>query len=61
MIDMTSVMVNNTNVMDIVVDGRFHGPPGMGNGGYSAGLLAEQFAAGPVEITLKRPIPLDTP
>jgi hypothetical protein len=31
----------------------------MGNGGYSAGLLAEQLAAGPVEITLKRPIPLN--
>jgi hypothetical protein len=47
--------------MEIVVDGRFHGPPGMGNGGYSAGLLAEQLAIGPVEITLKRPIPLDAP
>jgi hypothetical protein len=58
---MTSVMVkNNMNVMEVVVDGRFHGPPGMGNGGYSAGLLAEQFVDGPVEITLKRPIPLDT-
>jgi hypothetical protein len=52
-------MTNNSKVIDIVVDGRFQGPPGMGNGGYSAGLLAEQFAAGPVEITLKRPIPLN--
>jgi hypothetical protein len=52
-------MENKAKVLDIVVDGRFHGPPGMGNGGYSAGLLAEQLAAGPVEITLKRPIPLN--
>lgn len=58
---MTPVMVNNTNVREVVVDARFQGPPGMGNGGYSAGLLAEQFAAGPVEITLKRPIPLNSP
>ncbi|MEJ3743983.1 hypothetical protein WEI85_11895 [Actinomycetes bacterium KLBMP 9797] len=40
------------------VAARFNGPPGSGNGGYSAGL----FAGGPAgEVTLRRPPPLDTP
>lgn len=40
------------------VASRFCGPPKSGNGGYSAGLLGKHL--GPeVEITLKRPIPLD--
>ncbi|MEH1123587.1 hypothetical protein [Micromonospora sp. CPCC 206061] len=42
----------------MIILGRFNGPPGSGNGGYSAGV----FAAGlPVEVTLRRPPPLDTP
>lgn len=41
----------------MIVASRFNGPPGSGNGGYSAGL----FAAGqPYEVTLRRPPPLDT-
>lgn len=43
---------------DIEVAGRFCGPDGMGNGGYSCGLLAERLGA-PAEVTLMRPIPLD--
>src|SRR5262249_39055179 len=43
---------------DIEVAGRFCGPDGMGNGGYSCGLLAEQIGA-PAQVTLLRPIPLD--
>jgi hypothetical protein len=38
---------------------RFNGPPGSGNGGYSAGLLAAELD-GVVEVTLRRPPPLDT-
>lgn len=42
----------------MIIPGRFNGPPGSGNGGYSAGV----FAAGdPVEVTLRRPPPLDEP
>lgn len=42
----------------MIIPARFNGPPGSGNGGYSAGV----FAAGePVEVTLRRPPLLDTP
>ncbi|MCW6009424.1 hypothetical protein K1W54_33505 [Micromonospora sp. CPCC 205371] len=42
----------------MIIPARFNGPPGSGNGGYSAGV----FAAGrPLEVTLRRPPPLDTP
>jgi hypothetical protein len=44
----------------ITVPGRFNGPLESGNGGYSAGALAS-FLDGPVEVTLRSPVPLDTP
>lgn len=44
----------------IVVPARFHGPDGSGNGGYVAGLLAQQ-CVGLAEITLRLPPPLETP
>lgn len=44
----------------IVVPARFHGPDGTGNGGYVAGLLAQQVV-GLSEVTLRLPPPLDTP
>jgi len=40
-----------------VVAERFCGPPGAGNGGYVAGRLASSFD-GPVEVTLRKPVPL---
>ncbi len=46
----------------IIVPGRFNGPPGSANGGYSAGVFAATFSAGTVsEVTLRLPPPLDTP
>jgi len=45
---------------EIEVAARFCGPDGMGNGGYSCGLLAERMGA-PAQVTLLRPIPLDRP
>ncbi|MGI5239444.1 hypothetical protein [Dactylosporangium sp. CA-139066] len=39
---------------------RYNGPPGSGNGGYSAGLLAVSLSTSPVEVTLRLPPPLDT-
>jgi len=39
---------------------RFCGPPGSGNGGYCAGLLG-QALGGAVEVTLRRPPPLEQP
>jgi hypothetical protein len=63
----------------VIVAARFNGPPGSGNGGYSAGLVGVRFAAthrdathrdaahrdathrdAGVEVTLRRPPPLDT-
>jgi hypothetical protein len=52
----------------LLVPTRYCGPAGSGNGGYTAGLLAERFARHPrprpgcpvVEVTLRTPPPLDT-
>jgi hypothetical protein len=48
----------------VIIASRFNGPPDTGNGGYSAGLFASaQPAPGgrAVEVTLRRPPPLDVP
>jgi hypothetical protein len=53
---------------DLLVPARYCGPTSSGNGGYTAGLLAERFAHHPhpadecpvVEVTLRTPPPLDT-
>lgn len=37
------------------------GPPGMANGGWVSGTVAGHLGAGPVEVTLLAPTPLDTP
>jgi hypothetical protein len=39
---------------------RYCGPPDSGNGGVTCGLLAEYVAAPVVEVTLRRPPPLET-
>jgi hypothetical protein len=44
----------------VEIGSRFCGPPGSGNGGYSVGLLGKHLGR-EVEVTLKRPIPLDEP
>lgn len=46
----------------MIISGRFNGPPGSGNGGYSSGLVAAYVSGGSqgVEVTLRRPPPLDT-
>ena len=49
-----------TNQECVLITRRFHGPPDSGNGGYVAGLLGAHIA-GPAEITLRAPIPLDRP
>lgn len=43
----------------MIVERRFNGPLESGQGGYSAGLLAGR-AAGPVEVSLRAPVPLET-
>ncbi|MDG4793766.1 hypothetical protein [Micromonospora sp. WMMD1082] len=46
----------------MIIEARFNGPSGSGNGGWSAGVFAAAYGAdAPVEVTLRRPPPLDTP
>ncbi|MEU7923091.1 hypothetical protein [Micromonospora zamorensis] len=43
------------------IESRYNGPPGSGNGGWSAGVFAtEAGGIEPVEVTLRRPPPLET-
>ena len=44
----------------IVVPRRFNGPQESGNGGYTSGLVAARLE-GPVEVSLRSPVPLDVP
>lgn len=44
----------------LVVPARFNGPMESGNGGYSAGAVAA-LLDGAVEVSLRRPVPLDRP
>jgi hypothetical protein len=46
--------------MQIEIPGRFAGPPTMGHGGFVAGLFAQR-TPGAVQVTLRRPTPLDQP
>ncbi|MFI6587576.1 hypothetical protein [Embleya sp. NPDC050493] len=59
-----SVGAPDPRAATIVVPGRFNGPPGIGNGGYLAGLLAGRASGGTasgVTVTLRRAVPLDRP
>ena len=42
------------------IPGRFNGPLESGNGGYCSGIVAG-FLEGAAEVSLRRPVPLDTP
>lgn len=42
-----------------LIEGRFRGPAGIGNGGYVAGVMAGLLGAQPAETTLRRGWPLD--
>ena len=44
----------------IVIGSRFSGPPGLGNGGYVAGVVGGAVGS-EATVTLRAPIPLDTP
>jgi hypothetical protein len=43
----------------VIVPARFSGPPNSGNGGYTCALLA-RHGGNPAEITLRRPIPIES-
>ncbi|MCX2933521.1 hypothetical protein ORI20_24925 [Mycobacterium sp. CVI_P3] len=45
----------------VIFGARFNGPPGSANGGYACGVIAARVPADLVEVTLRRPPPLDTP
>lgn len=44
----------------ITIEGRYNGPTGSANGGYTSGLVAE-LLGGAAEVTLRSPPPLDRP
>jgi hypothetical protein len=44
----------------VTIAHRYNGPPHSGQGGYSAGMVAA-FLEQPAQISLRRPVPLDTP
>lgn len=44
--------------MKVTIPKRFCGPPESGNGGYTGGLVANALG-GAVEVTLRKPIPID--
>jgi len=49
-----------TQVAELRLEERFCGPPATANGGYACGIIAE-LLGGDVEVTLRRPPPLDRP
>ena len=59
--------MDDTRIIETLIIGRgFNGPRLSGNGGYVGGVLAGRFTRafggdGAVEITLRAPIPIDTP
>ena len=46
---------------DIIIDAAHNGPPGVGNGGWTAGLISARLEHEPAEVTLRKPPPLETP
>lgn len=44
-----------------LIEGRFRGPAGVGNGGYVAGRMATALGVRRAEVTLRRGWPLDVP
>ena len=49
---------NETTIHTASVASRFNGPPNSGNGGYTVGMVGKRLGQ-EVEVTLKRPIPVD--
>lgn len=47
--------------MTVIIPRRFCGPPDSGNGGYTCAHVARALGVGPAEVTLRRPIPMETP
>jgi hypothetical protein len=45
----------------LTIPARFNGPPGSANGGYTCGRVAEVVGAEAVEVSLRKPPPLEQP
>ena len=45
----------------VVLARRFNGPPDLGQGGYACGLVAEHIDAPVASVSLRAPVPLETP
>lgn len=64
---MTTALTDTVADVTIRVSPHYAGPPGSTNGGWAAGLVAglltgpDTASGTPVEVTLRAPVPLDTP
>ena len=57
-------MTATATTIEVVIEGRFNGPPDTANGGYACGLLAQTAASWhgkDVAVTILAPPPLNTP
>jgi hypothetical protein len=45
----------------VTIPARFNGPPGSANGGYTCGRVAQLVGAAEVEVSLRKPPPLERP
>ena len=57
---LANTLDQNPTTHEARIAARFNGPPSSGNGGVAVGTIAKHFE-GAVEITLKKPIPLESP
>ena len=57
----TVLLVEDPDITTVLrLDRRFNGPPDSGNGGVTCGLLAAHVDLPVVQITLRKPPPLET-
>jgi len=46
---------------EIVIERRYEGPPNIAHGGYTGGVMAECLDCETVEVTMRKPTPMDKP
>jgi len=46
---------------EIVIEWRYEGPPNIAHGGYTGGVMAECLDGETVEVTMRKPTPMDKP
>jgi hypothetical protein len=57
----STITTTSTLTSTLVVPGDRNGPPGVANGGWLVGRLAEELGVRSITVTLRAPTPLETP